>query len=228
MNKPYVKLLSATPNPLAVVYTAWKVMHNKDFEGLEFTHIDLIKESVKNEIFKEKHLTVLEFISASFILKNISRAFQQQLTRHRLASYSIQSLRVVGVGSFADSENYTLPDSLTKEQKDIFKHIMTDIQFAYNHLISDGAKVEDARGILPLNIHSPITFTMNYRVLRDMLGQRLCKNTQSEFREVAELIKIEITEKWDRFLGENLKPMCEYAGKCLMPANTCNKFNKEN
>ncbi|MCK5019327.1 MAG: FAD-dependent thymidylate synthase [Candidatus Peribacteraceae bacterium] len=167
----------------------------------------------------------LDRFRLSFILFNVSRAFQQQLTRHRLDfSYSIQSLRMVNVGSFHDSGNYHLPDSILSddEGQDIFNYTMRSTQFEYHNLIEYGVPVQDSRGVLPLNIHSTVTFSCTFRALRDMLGQRLCFSTQGEFREVARQIKQQTTE-WNEFFGNLLTCPCDTTGQCFMNNETCKK-----
>jgi len=97
------------------------------------------------------------------------------------------------------------------------------IQKQYNKLIDMGCPVEDARGILPLNVHSPITMSINLRALYHMLELRFCENTQEEYREVARLMKNEISSKLHPVFAKPMKPLCFKAGKCLSPF-PCNKY----
>jgi len=160
-------------------------------------------------------------VRLSFLIFNASRAFQQQLTRHRLDfSYSIQSLRMVDVGSFKKDGGYTLPSTLSDYQAFGFEMCMGFVEEMYQSLIKDGAKVEDARGLLPLNIHSTITFSATYRALLGMLGQRLCFATQEENRDIAKQIKTKVTE-WNKVLGSFLKCPCLISSRCFMHKEDC-------
>jgi len=141
-------------------------------------------------LLKQPHQTPLEYFSMVWIFKGVSRAFQQQLTRHRLASYSIQSLRVVDVGQFADEGRYHCPESV--RDKDRYHDYMLDIQDKYRRLIQSGESTENARGILPLNIHSPITMCINYRALIGLLKQRLCLCAQEEWKAVVAQMRSEL------------------------------------
>ncbi len=168
----------------------------------------------------------LDKFRLSFILFNVSRAFQQQLTRHRLDfSYSIQSLRMVNVKDFYMDGRYATPESLkyNSNASERFRSCMEELEFDYNVLVdNDKLSIQDARGILPLNIHSTVTFSCTFRALRDMLGQRLCLSTQGEFREVAKQIKQQTIE-WNEFFGNLLTCPCDTTGLCFMNNETCKK-----
>jgi thymidylate synthase (FAD) len=100
-----------------------------------------------------------------------------------------------------------------------YHRIMLSIQRKYNFLIKNGAPVEAARGILPLNINSPITMTLNFRSLVHMLELRMCENAQGEFKIIADLMAKEIAKKVsDDFANIFLKPPCEKYGFCNSPA----------
>lgn len=214
-----VELVNFTPKPLETAFWAWQNMHNPiphdeipDFKDQqqEYNFLEVL--------YRVPHKTVLEYINTVWYI-NASRAFQQQLTRTREAAYAIQSLRVVNVGLFADNLNYHIPPGLTSKQIRSYKAEMFNIQEAYKHMISIGAPVEAARGLLPLNINSPITMTINMRKLVHMLELRMCKNTQGEFREVARQMKMEISKKISPyFAGLFLQPPCKHLGFCNSPA----------
>ena len=159
----------------------------------------------------------------SFLLLNVSRAFQQQLTRHRIDfSYSIQSLRMANVGEFATESGFTMPQDPNGPPPGAYREAMQASQDIYNVLVEGDAKTEDARGILPLNIHSPVSFSATLRAIHAMLRQRLCLATQGEFRAVADGIKMMIHE-YNSFLGGLLLPHCSPDGICKMRMPDCKK-----
>ena len=178
-------------------------------------------------LMTQPHQTVLEFINTVWLIEGASRAFQQQLTRTRQAAYSIQSLRIVPLKDFASRKNYTKSSAikLKPETEKIYDETMVYIQDQYNKLISLGCPTEDARGILPLNIHSPITMAINLRNLYHMLELRFCENTQEEYREVARQMRHEIITKIHPLLAKPMVPMCILSGKCSSPF-PCNKYPK--
>ena len=55
------------------------------------------------------HESVFEHTSFTFGIEGVSRVFLAQVTRHRLASFSVQSQRYV---SYADGFNYVVPPTI--------------------------------------------------------------------------------------------------------------------
>ena len=222
MKKPKIILANWTPKPLETIYWAWKVQ-KEEVPG-EISAFPAGKTHQKLENFfrgmvKEKLGTPLEYISTVWKLENVSRSFQQQLCRHRIGfSYCIQSMRVVDKKGFAEKGDYRVPERINKSPENllIYKHIMEEIQLNYEDLLKLGIANEDARGILPLNIYSTITFAATLRALINMMSSRLCTKVQGEFREVVELMKEQIAEKMSPAIAECIEPPCILEGKCQM------------
>ena len=219
LKEPEVTLFAHTNKPLSAITLAIEIWHNdlpsqdqlmlrmptdaKSAWGV-LGHTEGMADRVR-WLFKQPHQTPFEYFQMTWVFKNVSRAFQQQLTRHRIASYSIQSLRVVDVGNFATEGRYHMPE--TVENKEQFHEDMLTIQHMYNRDIQDGESIEDARGKLPLNIHSPITMNISYRALVGLMRQRMCVAAQEEWRKVVEQMREAITEVHPVF-AEPLDCMC--------------------
>ena len=188
-------------------------------------HPDQFSDAQAEELCKKGikafHRVALEYVNMTFIIKNTSRAFQQQITRTRHASFSIQSMRMILKNGFARKGHYTMPPGLTDLQKAMFHNHMTAIEYAYEGMIHEGVAPEDARGMLPLNIHSDITMTINLNALYHMMGQRLCVNTQHEFRQVAAQIKGLVNEKMGAIFSEPIDAPCVRMKKCPMGEEFC-------
>jgi len=222
-----VKLISFTKNPLEVIYWAFMNMHHVVPDSIENINLSSDeKESFFSMLIKQPHQTVFEFVNLVWLIEGASRAFQQQLTRTRTAAYSIQSLRIVDVGDFASEKRFAISEELNNNAAalKIYRETMEDLQSKYRELIRLGCKTEDARGLLPLNIHSTITMAINLRSLYHMLELRFCENAQGEFREVARLMRAEIREKISPILSEPMKPLCFRLGKCISPV-PCGKYD---
>lgn len=203
--QPEIKLFSYTSEPLKTIALAIDIWHEKDFDEKQYSDEQLIEKF--RWLLKQPHQTPFEYVNTVWIIKNVSRAFQQQLTRHRIGfSYSIQSLRVVSVGHFADEGRFTLPDSVMNKHT-YFNH-MKAIQDKYKTMIISGENVENARGLLPLNIHSPITMSCSYRALLGLLRQRMCIAAQEEWKKVVEGIRCEL-EKIHPILVEPIDCSCQ-------------------
>lgn len=213
-----VKLVDWTIDPIGIMYWAWQNMHNPiDPDGPSEPIDEKTKRHFLKVVAKIPHQSVLEYVKLTFYI-NGSRAFQQQLTRSRKSVFSIQSLRIVNAGAFAEEKNYhTQPEADIPE----YHEAMLAIQKMYNEL-TKVMPVEAARGILPLNINSPITWSVNLRELVHILELRFCKNAQYEFRIVASKIKQLVAEKIDPDIAAILfRPHCQQFGYCNSPA-PCN------
>lgn len=218
--QPEVTLFSHTKNPIESVALAVSAWTSDDFPTmpieLEDDGINLVDRA--QAAF---HKTALEYVDTVWVIKNVSRAFQQQLTRTRLASYSIQSMRVVTKNGFASNGHYTMPPNLTESQKIDFHNSMLEIEKQYQKMLADGINVEDARSILPMCIHSDISFRINMNALYHMLMQRFCVNTQWEYRQVARQIKNETKNKLGLIFSERMDAPCVKVGKCPMADEYC-------
>lgn len=226
LKQPKVTLVNWTPRPLETLAWSCKIYTQVGLDSIDklkdcglSTEEDMIK--FLQPFLNEPHQTFMEFIDCIFIIENVSRAFQQQLTRHRLASFAIQSLRVHDVANFATEGRYTMP-STVKDKKQ-FDDDMKESEIAYNFMIMNGENLEDARGILPLNIHSTITMKVNFNSLRHILQGRLCLTAQEEARKVGYDIKAEVALKMGSFFGNLLQPPCHkiYGGECTRPHFFC-------
>jgi len=219
--KPEVFLMFNTPEPEKAIALATHAWHSDNFPE----HIREISDEYGHELavkaMTDFHSTALEYISMTFVIKNVSRAFQQQLTRTRLAAYAIQSLRIVTKKGWATNGHFTMPPGFSYSQQEQFSESMLRIEKDYELLLSQGADPQDARGILPLNVHSDISFTINFNALRHMMKQRLCVLTQHEYRQVARLIKQQVSMYMGDIFGDQFKAPCVHVNKCPMGDEYC-------
>lgn len=81
---------------------------------------------------------------------------------------------------------------------------MIDISKAYDDLIKMGAKIEDARGVLPTNIHTNIVAKFDLRTMADTARKRASTRTQGEYRDVMDAMKSEVlrVHPWARLFFE--------------------------
>lgn len=120
----------------------------------------------------------------------MSRALLAQLTRHRLASFSVQSQRYV---SMAEGFDYVIPpaiEALGEDAKQEFIRQMETMQAWYcdwqEKLGGAGESAnEDARFVLPNAAATRLVMTMNARELMHFFSLRCCNRAQWEIREMA-------------------------------------------
>lgn len=153
----------------------------------DYTHLDVVTsevdEKVANMVHKlinRGHWGICEHASITFAVEGVSRSCMSQITRHRLISFDVQSMRYVNVEN-ADVFN---PD--TFEQSDVSMDIEADNAFeSYTRLLDQGVPKEDARMVLPIGTKVNLTMTMNLRTLAHVINLRKKANAQHEIRELA-------------------------------------------
>jgi len=133
-----------------------------------------------------------EFCSMTFCIEGVTRAFTHQLVRTRTASYAQQAMRIVDMTDF---EYYTGP-SINEQAKETYDYGMKGINKVYQQLIRDGAKPEDARGILPTNILTNICMKINLRNFSDLVKKRLTPRVQDEYAEFLQQAMAAVLYEW--------------------------------
>ena len=228
---PKVKLISYTKDAILLMCWTRRVMHEKVPDNLKELKKDpekwlgeSVDQYVENVLLKDGMPTFLEYVNLTFKLENVSRALTHQLVRHRIGfSYSQQSMRCVKAENFADDGLYHM--SSTIENKKAYHQKMLDIQEKYRQALNDGVSTQDARGLLPTNIYTTITFSCSLRAFIGMINKRLCLKTQGEFRAVAELMKKEIIKKMDKRILKWIGSPCNF-GYCIMKAENEEQLRK--
>lgn len=136
------------------------------------------------------HASVLEHVSVTFRVSDVSRSLTHQLVRHRLASYVQQSQRYVRLS--LDGINwYVTPPSIADDQHAEFQYDeqMATCAGTYKALIAKGIKPEDARFVLPEATKTEIVVTMNARELQSFYALRSDSHAQWEIRALAHEVR---------------------------------------
>ena len=167
------------------------------------------------------HDSVAEHASFTFQVKGLSRVALAQLTRHRIASFSVQSQRYVKV---ADAE-VVMPETISDQYKAEWNDIVRRSNILYTHMVSDGVPKEDARFILPQGVTTTLTMTMNGRELRHFFALRCCNRAQWEIRDLACRMLKQVKEVAPK-LFENAGPDC-VRGRCHEHKPCGNPWPKE-
>lgn len=207
-------LMSHTPLPEKTVATAAKLCYSPCSISETCANLDEEGTAKFVKMLEEVgHESPLEHISFTFGIEGVSRAFLAQLTRHRIASYSVQSQRYVKKENF----EYVIPPEVSKipEAKKEFlkameednKHYekITDLLFRHHfeEMLNLGAyekkakkyaekkAIEDARYVLPNACFTNIICTFNARSLINFFTHRCCMRAQWEIRAAAiEMLKL--------------------------------------
>lgn len=208
-----VELLSHTPDALNLLLRTknTRLQHDDDpaawSEEKKLEHLAYMRDTIKSS---------WEFVDYTFEITEVTRAFTHQLVRTRTGSYAQESQRTVDVGD----HGYLTPDSLREaghnHPVEIYAHAMDDSLAAYNELISLGVPVQDARGVLPTNLHTSIIAKYTLRALHDMALVRLCTRTQGEYQQVFRMMKAAVVavHPWAEPF---IRVACAQTGVCQFP-----------
>ena len=160
------------------------------------------------------HLSVLEHVSFTFAISGVSRALLAQITRHRIASFSVQSQRYVELSDM----QYIMPPDLTEEQRQRFHSQMMQIKEWYTDWCNE-IPAEDARLVLPNAAATRMVVTMNARELLHFFSLRCCNRAQWEIRQVAWQM-VGLVKEVAPLIFENAGPGC-IRGACPEGKMTC-------
>lgn len=142
-----------------------------------------------------------EFLDVTFSIRGVSRACAQQITRTRFtpidgdlfASYAMQSQRVTDMSKMGWHNPYDENDPNWLR----FEHAMVSaVQGEYSNLVNHGSKLEDARGVLPVNLHCNLIAKYNLRMLVDLCQKRESYRAQGEFNVVAREMREALVGMW--------------------------------
>jgi flavin-dependent thymidylate synthase len=129
-----------------------------------------------------------EYVHYTFLVNDVTRAYTHQAVRTRTDSFAQQTMRVLDVGGW----DYLTGPSLEGEAADVYHSCMGQVAAAYDLMVHKGAKIEDARGILPTNILTNIVIGKNLRTFADTQRKRASSRTQGEYRDVMAAMRAEV------------------------------------
>ncbi len=155
------------------------------------------------------HTSVLEHAVFTFEVEGLSRAALAQLTRHRLASFDVQSQRYVKLGDWTAVTPERIASSYLAEEAEKCIQNCMDL---YERLLEAGVPAEDARYITPQAISTKLIMTMNGRELRHFFSLRTCNRAQWEIRRMADEM-LKICRHLSPLIFGNAGPGC-VTGKC--------------
>lgn len=205
----HVTLIAHTPFPEHTVASAARLCYSP-------STIDGIREGLTEEktaafvdmLAEIGHESPIEHATFTFGIEGVSRSLLAQITRHRIASYSVQSQRYVAEKQF----EYVLPPEIAEipEAEAIYRQAMDEDQRHYEELTAllkakhlpafletgmeqkaaeraaEKKAIEDARFVLPNACTTKMIVTMNARSLINFFHHRCCSRAQWEIRELAD------------------------------------------
>ncbi|MEG1610702.1 MAG: FAD-dependent thymidylate synthase [Bilophila sp.] len=230
---PRVDLLAHTPEPLSLIYAAFRQCYHAGFVADMWPRL-LIGDVPREEqaAFVEKimasgHASPIEHVSFTFALGGVSRALTHQLVRHRIASYSQQSQRYVDGSAF----DYITPPAIAANPEALarFTATMDSLGSAYRDVkalleaTGSATAKEDARFVLPQAAASNLVVTMNCRALLNFFEHRCCTRAQWEIRRVANQM-LEVCQDILPAVFRHAGARCERLGHCPEGTFSCGRY----
>ena len=128
-----VRLLAHTPEPERLIAAAAKNCYSStDVDGILDGLTEEKTQSFLQMLTDLGHESPIEHVSFTFAIEGVSRSLLAQITRHRIASFSVQSQRYVRERGF----EYVVPPEIEKipAAREKFIQAMEDDQRTYEEL----------------------------------------------------------------------------------------------
>lgn len=217
----YVTLIRHTLTPEELVALGARLCYSKtDLLGLQQRVAKSDQEGFCRKVIGMGHESVLEHASFTFGVEGVSRVLLAQLTRHRLASYSVQSQRYCGANM-----ELVIPDSMCiPELVDDIVAVRRAVEGLYSKAVGFGVPEEDARYLTFQAGTTRLLLTMNVRELRRFFELRMCRRAQWEIRAMADEM-LRICKEIAPALFEDAGPGC-VRGHCPEGEKSCGKPRK--
>lgn len=223
-----VELIRSTGNAQELIALGARLCYaGGDMDALLALVSQKDQQAFLQKIMDMGHESVLEHASFTFLAEGVSRVLLAQLTRHRIASFSVQSQRYV---SYEEGFGYVMPPSiqaLGPQAQERYAQQMAQMHAWYRQWQQDlgaaGEKSnEDARFVLPGACETRLLMTMNARELRHFFALRMCQRAQWEIRQMAQGM-FEAAYREAPVLFADAGPGC-LRGPCPEGAKTCGQL----
>lgn len=185
-----VKLLSYTP--LEVINTAIRTCWNSHDKSDNLGEKDL--DLMKRVLLQYRHDSCGEHCVFNFFIQGISRLNLMELTRHRLASYSVKSTRYT-LKELRNESEFTIKD---KERASKYINLtdnnnvdecsiqaLENVRRLVNNAVNYNVTQDLIKYALPECYKTDLTFSINVRSLRNLLKLRTSKTAHFEIRNLA-------------------------------------------
>jgi len=202
-----VTLLKATSDPDFIVGKAMAMTMKQDTSALS--------GSVPYKFLLDaEHTSILEHVSFTFLITNISRSLLAQVTRHRIGSFTSSSQH------YQDYRDYPVVMCEDMRGNKEATYAFNNSYERYMNLIDEGISKEEARQVLPNAAAVNLLWSANARSLVNFLRLRLCHRNVLEMQTFASKIYTRCLEHMPN-LFTHAGPQCFMDGKCKQGKMTC-------
>lgn len=238
-----VTLIEHTPIPQELVASAAKLCYSSSsVDDIVTGEKSSDSDKYINKLMTMGHHSPFEHVSFTFGIEGVSRSFLAQMTRHRIASYSVQSQRYVDCGN--GDFSFIVPpsiqgipeleadyDNAMKTAIDTYNRIADELERRYieenptaNRASLRKKAIEDARFVLPNATETKMIATFNARSLFNFFSLRCCRRAQWEIRDVA-MKMYKLVYDIAPSIFEKSGPSCVSCGKCNEGRMSCGLSN---
>jgi thymidylate synthase (FAD) len=153
-------------------------------------------------IMQEKHESTLEHSLYCFDISGISRACLFELTRHRIASYTVESSRY----TLKKHKNKDLIELyLSTGRPELDQAIEYTLKKLFKRMNNGGSYTNDElKYLIPEALLSNLVMSINIRSFRNFLKLRLHKSALKEIRLLAHEMLMSIPEKHREYLYKDI------------------------
>jgi len=211
-----LELMQVTPRPEEMVSLALRMTMKTDLDSKS----PKVDGKLCRYLLDANHTSVLEHVVYTFLIRNVSRSFLAQITRHRMASYTSGSQHYQ---NYSDYPCIIHPGFIEDESAKEFMNLsLTNSYEEYGYLIREhGVPVYEARQLLPNAAATNLLWTINARSLVNFLNLRLCYRNVDEMQLFAEQAL-----SWARqhfpSLFNNVGPQC-FMDRCKQGKMQCKR-----
>lgn len=142
-------------------------------------------------ICKNQHESVLEHAAASFQV-TCDRGVMAELTRHRLASFSVESTRYCNYGKEKFGGIRVIEPPGLGADAAVWRGGVEEAETRYLEMLGRGASPQIARSLLPLSLATDLVMTTNLRNWRHILKARTPPPAHPQMRQIAEMLRLEL------------------------------------
>lgn len=170
-------------------------------------------ERFNNSLMERGHHSPLEFAHITFEIVT-SRDVMAEITRHRMASFAIQSQRYVldnkeGEISFIKPDFYVAKDESLMDAKGwiasrCWEMAMEEAENRYRYMVTTcGAVPQDARKVLPNSTATVIVMQCNLRELLHIIELRNSPRAYPEMQTMMKLLLQEVKKVYPEIIKDN-------------------------
>lgn len=161
-------------------------------------------------LINSKHEAMLEFVDVT-VKFTCSRSIAQEITRHRLASFAMESQRYCAYNKdkFGNEVTFVLPSWVNdNESTELFIQTLKNAELTYFELLNKGLKAQESREVLPNATKTELNMKANLREWRHFFNLRCSQAAHPDIRVLAldllkqfhEVIPIIFDDLYDKYV----------------------------